>query len=460
QSVAAAALAAALAVAVFALVAWWRPAPSALAGGGTPAGTPSGTSASTAFEPGGWPRVLLVLARSGGGTGVHVAGLARWLRQAGAGVRVAAPPDADQAFGLAATGADVRDVDIADRPRPCADLVALRSLRQLAAGSDVVHAHGLRAGALAVLAARARRRRPAVVVTVHNAVPVPAPQRAAGRPGAGAPALREVAVRAAHGTLARIVARGADHVLVVSGDLGDRMRALGARHVERALVPAPARTPVADGATTRARLGLGSRAWLVVTVARLAPQKGLEVLLDALALLRHRPVRAVVAGDGPLRAELAARINRDVLPVRLLGRRDDVADLLAAADVVVVPSAWEGQPLIVQEALRAGAAIVATDVGGVAEVAGDGALLVPPGDPRALAETLAGLLDDPLTAGALRARARARATQLPTEHDAGSQVLAIYRGLAGSRPARRADPFRPSGGQGADTLEARGITDS
>ena len=64
----------------------------------------------------------------------------------------------------------------------------------------------------------------------------------------------------------------------------------------------------------------------------------------------------------------------------LLGRRDDVADLLAAADVVVVASLWEGQPLAVQEALRAGPPVVATDAGGTAEVTGDAAVLVPPGD--------------------------------------------------------------------------------
>jgi putative peptidoglycan lipid II flippase len=430
-------LAAVVAAVAFGLVCWLRQ-PGAAPPGIT---RPPGVAA--------WPRVLLVLATSGGGTGAHVAGLAGWLRRAGVAVRVAAPAGAGAAFGLAATGADVAVVELARRPRPRADARALRQLWHLAGDADVVHAHGVRAGALAVLAARSRPGRPGVVVTVHNAPPVPwggglAPDRPAGV-AAVRGALRDAAARAVHGLLARVVARGADRVLVVSGDLGDRMRALGARHVERALVPAPQRAPARDPAAARAALGLGEGAWLVVTVARLAPQKGLGVLLDALALLRDRPLRAVIAGDGPLQAGLAARITRDVLPVALLGRRDDVAELLAAADVVVVPSLWEGQPLIVQEALRAGAAIIATDTGGVPEVAGDGALLVPPGDPPALAAALAGLFGDPARVVALRRGAALRAEQLPSDQDAGSQVLTIYRDLCGAGPAPLAGEAAPPG---------------
>jgi glycosyltransferase involved in cell wall biosynthesis len=116
-----------------------------------------------------------------------------------------------------------------------------------------------------------------------------------------------------------------------------------------------------------------------------------------------------------------------VIPVRLLGRRTDVADLLAAADLVVVPSRWEGQPLIVQEALLAGAAIVATDAGGTAEVAGDGAVLVPPGDPAALATAIADLLADSVGLATLRQRARRRGQGLPSAEDALQAVIAVYQ---------------------------------
>src|SRR5699024_3406701 len=129
---------------------------------------------------------------------------------------------------------------------------------RLARGADVLHAHGLRAGAAAVLATRLLPRRPAVVVTLHNA-PV------GGR-----------RVQAVAGALERIVARGADRVLGVSGDLVARATARGARGASRALVPAPARprAPRSGPAQVRTSLGLATEDVLLVTVARLAPQKG------------------------------------------------------------------------------------------------------------------------------------------------------------------------------------------
>jgi glycosyltransferase involved in cell wall biosynthesis len=292
------------------------------------------------------------------------------------------------------------------------------------AGADVVHAHGLRAGALAVLAARSRTRRPAVVVTVHNA------------PVGG------VAVASVTGVLERVVAHGADAVLAVSGDLVARQRALGARDVGRALVPAPAREATAAPAeaagevarAVRARLGVPPGAALLVSVARLAPQKGLDVLADSLALLAARrpdlAVHAVVAGEGPLRAALESDAAARGLPLHLLGRCGEVADLLVAADLAVLPSRWEGQSLAVQEALRAGAALVATSAGGTAEVTGDAARLVPAGDARALAEAVADLLDDPAARAELRRRARDRAGTLPTTEAATAQVEALYARLA------------------------------
>jgi glycosyltransferase involved in cell wall biosynthesis len=285
----------------------------------------------------------------------------------------------------------------------------MRRLRRLAAGADVVHAHGVRAGALAVVAVRFLRPRPAVVVTTHNA--------AVGGRG----------VRALHALLTTIVARGADGVLGVSGDLVAELRARGARDAERALVPAPPQAaPGRTSQQVRTELGVPDSAALVVTVARLAPQKGLDVLLEALALLRDRPLLAVVAGDGPLEAEFRSRADDVRLPLRLLGVRRDVPDLLAAADVVVVPSLWEGQSLLVQEALRAGAALVVTDAGGNREVTGDAAVLVPPGDAAALAAGIAAVLDDPDRAARLRAAARDRAAGLPTASEALAQVRTVY----------------------------------
>ncbi|WP_454049016.1 glycosyltransferase [Cellulomonas sp. Marseille-Q8402] len=356
-------------------------------------------------------RVLQVLGSSAGGVARHVAQVAAALAADGDRVVVAGPA---ALADVVAAGDGVRfaAVEIADRPH-ASDLRAVARLAALAGEADAVHAHGLRAGALTVLAVRGRprRHRPRVVVTLHN-LPV------GGR-----------AVRAVASALGVVVARGSDVVLGVSGDLVALTRSQGARQASRALVPAPARpAPEADAATTRTGLGLGPDDDLVVTVARLAPQKGLDTLVDAAAhAARTRPGLVwVVAGDGPLHDELTARAAASGAPVRLLGRRADVADLVSAADVVASAAVWEGQPLAVQEALALGAAVVATDAGGTREVTGDAAVLVPVGDAVALGTAVADVLDDAPRRAALRAAARARAATLPTIDDVLAQLSAAY----------------------------------
>ena len=288
--------------------------------------------------------------------------------------------------------------------------------------ADVVHAHGMRAGALAALALRpfagqrpaaAARwpggRPPALVVTVHNAPPA----------GASAAAV--------YGLLERLVAANADVVLCVSSDLSARMRRLGAEVVGRAIVPAPAAAgPPAEGRRTCQANGPSSSG------PALAPQKGFGTLIAAAARWQDRrpePLLAI-AGAGPLAAALADQARDLGVDLRLLGWRDDIADLLAGADVFVLPSLWEGQPLILQEALRAGRPIVATDVGGVRDLTGDdGALLVEPGDPAALAAAVLSVLDDAGLAARLSRAAALRAAALPTESDAVAASVDLYRRL-------------------------------
>ena len=330
-------------------------------------------------------RVLLVLATSTGGVGRHVRSLADGLAARGIDVTVAGPAATQDVFGFSS----YEPVEIGERPHPVRDLQAVRTLRRLARSADLVHAHGLRAGALAPT-------RTPLVVTWHNALPSPSLL----------PRL-----------VARHVARRAVVTLVASADLAPLARAAGAPDVRLAPVAAPSLVP------TGTDPGLGRP--LVLAVGRLHPQKGYDVLLDALPLLGD--VVVAVAGDGPLEAELRARAPQ----VRWLGRRADVADLYAAADVVVLPSVWEARSLTAQEAMHAGRPLVATDVGGLRELVGDGAVLVPVGDAAALAVAVRRLLDDPSAAAALGARARARAASWPSEDDTVEQVVALYRELLG-----------------------------
>ncbi|HVM27614.1 MAG TPA: glycosyltransferase family 4 protein [Mycobacteriales bacterium] len=331
-------------------------------------------------------RVLLLLATSTGGVGVHVRSLAAGLTARGAEVRVAAPPSTQDVFGFARH----EPVGIGATPHPVRDVAAVLALRRLARDADVVHAHGLRAGSLAVLAART----PPVVVSWHNP--------AAGRAGEA---------------LERLVARRAAVSLAASDDLAARARAAGGRDVRLAPVAPPPLVPSGRDP------GLGRP--LVLAVGRLHPQKGYDVLLEALPLLGDAVV--AVAGDGPLAGELATAAPQ----VRWLGRRDDVADLYAAADVVVLPSQWEARSLTAQEALRAGRPLVAAAVGGLPALVRDGAVLVPPGDPAALAAAVRRLLDVPDEAAAIAARGRAVAATWPDEADAVAQAAALYAELVG-----------------------------
>jgi glycosyltransferase involved in cell wall biosynthesis len=383
-------------------------------------------------------KLAFVLGTSAGGTARHVRMLAAGCAARGLRVEVFGPAqtDRDFAFGAgpesAASTAAPTDftaapvsftaVEIADRPRLLRDLRAIARLRRLfqAWRPDVVHAHGLRAGALAAIAvafARTAGGGPALVVTVHNAPP------AAGVTGA------------VYRVLELIVARNADSVLCVSPDLEDRMRAAGARRVGHAVVPAAPVSLTGDvsaqtRAALRAEFGADPGQAIVLAVGRLAAQKGFGLLLYAAAEwgdVQPEPL-LVIVGQGPLAAKLQAQASSLGLTVRFVGQRRDVPALLAAADVFVLPSVWEGQALILQEALRAGVPIVATRVGGNAALVGeDAAILVPGGDAHHLAEAIRAVLGDPALAARLREAAVARAGALPTADEAVTAALAEYR---------------------------------
>jgi glycosyltransferase involved in cell wall biosynthesis len=358
-------------------------------------------------------KLLFVLGTSGGGVGRHVLSLAESLVAQGHSVVVAGPQSTEDSLGFTGVGAGFVPVPIAERPSLTGDPRSIRTIRRLAKRADVVHAHGLRAGALAALA-RGKHGPPPLVVTLHNALVSSGP------------------VAAAYAGLERIVALRADLVLGVSADLEESQRRLGARRVGPAVVAAPApRALRREPGLTRAELGLADDQLLVVSVARLAEQKGLPALLDAVEWLPDLPgrPRVVIAGDGPAKTQLQQRIYDESLPVSLLGWRDDIPELLAAADVAVSSAVWEGQPIWLQEALEAGCPIVATDVGGTAQVVGDAAVLVPAGDPEALARALAGLLADPAARAALRERARGRARELPDAEATRDAALAVYTDL-------------------------------
>jgi glycosyltransferase involved in cell wall biosynthesis len=173
-----------------------------------------------------------------------------------------------------------------------------------------------------------------------------------------------------------------------------------------------ARGPEFDRAAVKAALDVGAGP-LIANVARLMPAKGQGYLLDAARIVvAARPdARFVLLGEGPLRAELEAQAATLGLTehVRFAGFRPDVPDILAASDLFVLSSLWEGMPIALLEALAAGCAAVVTAVGGVGQVVQDGTtgLLVPPADPAALAAAILACLADPARARTLAAAGQA-----------------------------------------------------
>lgn len=176
---------------------------------------------------------------------------------------------------------------------------------------------------------------------------------------------------------------------------------------------------------------------VVATVARLARQKGLDVLVAAApaVLARHPQARFLVAGDGEERAALAAQARAAGVDgaIAFLGDRADVPELLAGATLFALPTRFEGLCLAVVEAQAAGLPVVATPVGGIREtvVPEETGLLVPVDDAAALAEAVCRLLDDPALAARLAAEGRRRALERFSVQRMVQRTLAVYGPPAG-----------------------------
>jgi glycosyltransferase involved in cell wall biosynthesis len=379
-------------------------------------------------------RAVLVLAGTTGGIGAHVRSLAAGLSAHGVDVTVCGPAETDKLFGFSGAGARFHSVEITPTPGPRTDAAAVGELRRAFARASLVHAHGLRAALLSDLALRtARAQETPLVVTSHSANLATGMERRLLR------------------MMERRVARGADLVLGASSDLVARARDLGATDARLGPVVAPPLPPaVAEREQTRRQLlaekgrrgaakeAAGKEARdrpIVLAIGRLTPQKNFQLLLDAASGWRggeDHPL-LLIAGVGAEEAALKARIKSERLPARLLGYREDIPELLAAADVVVISSRWEARPLVAQEALRAGVPVVATAVGGLPELLGDAAVLVPPGDATALAAAVSSLLADPARRAELAAAGPLQAETWPTEADTVAQVLSVYDELLSGR---------------------------
>jgi glycosyltransferase involved in cell wall biosynthesis len=199
-----------------------------------------------------------------------------------------------------------------------------------------------------------------------------------------------------------LLARGGSVMLAVSECDRRRMIELERIPAERIRVlPNGVAPATRNGSDVRSEFGVSPETGLIGAVGRLYPQKGYDDLIRATALLKRdspRPIHCVIVGHGPEEQSLQALIDDLDLAdeVRLVGRRQDVPDVIGGLDVAVLSSRHEGSPLAVMEYMAEASPIVATAVGGVPEQIQDGVhgLLVKPGDPRELAAAIGRLLDD------------------------------------------------------------------
>ncbi|MFE5256316.1 glycosyltransferase [Streptomyces coelicoflavus] len=399
------------------------------------------------------PRVLHLTQPVDGGVARVVADLTR--AQLADGLRVAvACPDGSLADRLRSLGADVRNWPATRSPGPALVPEVRRLVHVLEdVRPDLVHAHSAKAGLAGRLAVRGR------IPTVFQ------PH-----------AWSFEAVGGAAGLLAlgweRWAARWAARTVCVSE--AERLRGVRAGlrgpwsvvpngiDLTRFDTGAPTEAPEDPGGV-RLRHGIGPDAPLAVCVGRLCRQKGQDLLLGAWETVRARVpgARLVLVGDGPDRARLAARAPASVV---LAGTVADATAWYRAADLVVLPSRWEGMALAPLEAMACGRPVVVTDVDGAREGLPPALVphcLVPPADPAALADAVAALLLDAPLRATLGRRGRAHVRSAHDVRRTAAAVAALYDGLlydgpladvapaTGARPtvgARPAADARPTVG--------------
>ena len=294
-----------------------------------------------------------------------------------------------------------------DDVRALAEVVALIRRTQ----PDVVHAHTSKAGTLGRLAA-AITRTPAVF-TAHTwcfSEGTSLKWKLVGVP------------------LERLAARCCSAIINVS----DANRRLA---LERRIAPKGKLITIHNGipdVLARARPGK-AEAPLIVMLARFAEQKNQALLVRAVAALDH-PVRVMFVGDGPTRPAVEELVRQLHMESRVVfaGERLDVPDILAGAHVFALSTNWEGFPVSILEAMRAGLPVIASDVGGVREsvVDGDTGFVVPARDEAALRHRLAQLVESPALRCVMGASGRKRYEQCFTVRAMAEKTLRVYEALS------------------------------
>jgi glycosyltransferase involved in cell wall biosynthesis len=332
-------------------------------------------------------------------------------------------------------GADVRILPWLVHPiAPARDLGAVWRLASMLRDVDLLHTHSSKAGILGRAAGRIAGI-PGIVHTVHGW----------SFNDAQPPLVRRFYVEAE-----RAAARVTDRIVCVSQFDRDRGIAAGIGHpsqyrVLRSGIDATLYvSPPGARERVRASLGIGPQDVVVGSIANFKPQKSPLDFVEAArqAFGRDPRLRFFIAGDGALRPAVERAIAQADLGrvVHLLGWREDVPELLAAMDVFLLTSLFEGLPRVVLQAVAASVPVVATHTGGIAEVLVDGETgrLVPPGDPVAAADAIVELARDERPRSRMAAAARLRLGEEFDNRRLVRDLEALYDEVLARTPSRRA----------------------
>jgi glycosyltransferase involved in cell wall biosynthesis len=382
------------------------------------------------------PRVVVTITRlTVGGAQLAVLGMCESLKDE-FDIHVVCGPDRGSEGSIQAELERLVPVTVASHLRremhPAHDVACVSQLRRLYArlAPDIVHSHSSKAG---IVSRFASDPGVGVVHTVHGwgHTPADGPLK-----------------RLAFTTLERRAARRTDALVAVSSDVRDEGLALGIGSPGQYRVIPPGvdfrpRSPEFPEARRRARaqLGIPMDDHVIGWVGRFVPQKDPATLVAAVAtLLRTGDAsrRAVLVGDGPLRADAERRLAEFGGRVLFTGLRRDARDLYPAFDVLLHPSLWEGQPLVVQEALAERVPVVTTRVPGVSELVSEDPLgfVVEPGDVPALAERVSRMLADPELSAPVPADAIARLAERNGGPAGSAKLAELYREVMRRRPVR------------------------
>jgi len=297
----------------------------------------------------------------------------------------------------------------------------------LAAQADVVHVHlGEDLAVLPVGAAAARLHHLPLVLTVHTSL----------RHTLDASDLRSAVLKTVGGPIERWGEHSAEAVLIITSRLFRLLVSDGVDENRLHLIPPGVNPLLFEGPFEDPFSGVGRPR--VLFVGRLAPQKGVGTLVEAAGLLEHPSAQVLLVGDGPQRKALEREAKRlgvgDRLRFEGFVAHDQLPAAMAHADVLVLPSLYEELGTVLLEAMQAALPIVASKTGGIPDVIEDGVngLLVPPGDPEALARAIDRIFSD----GDLARRLSEGAQQRGKDYDwevLAEHVLRVYQGLTAGR---------------------------